>query len=108
MRPEIIELISKLCNLYYNGIFEDFMLLKGGSRGMSIKAYSTEELINAVANNYYDEFVVRLPGKLRYEKPIYLHQVKSFRINRKSLVIDRFPLNNGAECIQQPSIRIKW
>lgn len=108
MRPEILELISKLCSLYYNGMLEDFIILKGGSVGMSIKAYSTEELINAIANNYYDEFVVRLPGKLRYEKPIYLHQVKSFRINRKSLVIDKFPLNNGAECIQQPSIRIKW
>ena len=108
MRPEILELISKLCNLYYNGIFEDFMILKGGSTGMSIKTYSTEELINAVTNNYYDGFVVRLTGKLRYEKTIYLHQVKSFRINRKSLVIDRFPLNNGAGYIQQHSIRIRW
>ena len=108
MRPEIIELISKLCNLYYNGIFEDFMILKGGSRGMSIKAYSTEELINAVANNQYNEFVVRLPGKLRYEKPIYLPGISSYRLNRKSLVLERVPLNTGVGCVRQSAIRIRW
>ena len=108
MRNDILDLVRKLCNLYYNGIFEDLMLIKGGADGISIKVSSTEDFINQVANCGYDSFVVRLPGKLRYTKPIYLPSISSYRLNRKSLVLERVPLNTCVGSITQSDIRIRW
>lgn len=108
MRNEILDLVRKLCNLYYNGIFEDLILLNGGCEGISIKVSSTDEFVNQVANCGYSSFVVRLPGKLRYEKPIYLPGISSYRLNRKSLVLERVPLNTGVGCVRQSAIRIRW
>ncbi len=108
MRNDILDLVRELCNLYYNGIFEDLMILKGGCEGISIKVSSPDEIVNTVANYGYDSFAVRLPGKMRYEKPIYLPGISSYRLNRKSLVLKRVPLNTCVGCITQPDIKIRW
>lgn len=87
------EFLLTLNSLVQQGMISDVMLIKGGCQGISIhNVGSLDEFMSYIVNSGCDTLVIKLARKIRYERPIYIHQITDFKLNNCSLVINT---NNG-------------
>ena len=78
------------------------------NRSVSIKTMeSPEQFFWYITNQGYNQLVIKSAYKLRYEKIIYLDEIRNIRFTPLSIKIDYVPKFNGVTYIQKPTHKLQ-
>lgn len=103
----IQQFIMNLIQLYCNGEVEDLMLFNR-DRSISIKKMeSPDQFFWYITTQGYNQLAIKSAYKLRYEKIIYLDEIRNIRCNAFSIKIDYVPKFNGVTYIQRPTHKLQ-